>query len=219
MRISDDAGPGMNRNRWFLLSRLILILSGFAVAYWISSNRGRSKKPDASTLDGGASAAVACAELSCIRYEHNGAVAEVVTWHNESALTIFIDNRVFFRKAYLTDSGHIGFNIMDAAWSPQGTYFAFKLSSAGGHMPYRTPVMILDCTAGAPVLIDAESIIKKIPEISNIAVSHYEKPYIKWLSGSELQVNVMSHDNEADAGQYIINLETLSARQLIEIIN
>ena len=47
-----------------------------------------------------------------------------------------------------------------------------------------------------------------------MAVSHYEKPYIRWLSDTQLQVNVMSHNKQADQGMYVIDLETLSAKKV-----
>ena len=100
---------------------------------------------------------------------------------------------------------------MDATWSPAGKSFAFKTASAGGHQPYRSPVTILRLVDGKPEAFDAETIIRRIPGISNIAVSHYEKPWLKWLSEAALQVNVMSHEKPSDGGFYVIDLETHSA--------
>ncbi|MBI5725180.1 MAG: hypothetical protein HZA50_14570 [Planctomycetes bacterium] len=141
-------------------------------------------------------------------------IAEVMTWYGESAITVHVENQLVFRQTYIVnDNGGNGSYVMDAAWSPNGTYFAFKVTSAGGHMPYRSPVHILrvNGTKWQSDTIDAETIIRKIPGMSNIAVSHEQKPYIKWLSDTKLQVSVMAHDEQEDAGMYVIDLETMTA--------
>lgn len=148
-------------------------------------------------------------KTTCYRAE--GATAEVITSRGESIITVLVGDRVAFRRAYVSDSGQNGQHVVDAAWSPAGRFFAFKTTSSGGHMPYRSPVTILGPVGDALQVFDAESIIRKIPDISNIAVSHYAKPWLRWLSATCLQVNVMSHDKPGDGGFYIIDLETMTA--------
>lgn len=60
-------------------------------------------------------------------------------------------------------------------------------------------------------MFDAETIISKASGISNIVVSHYKKPWLKWLSETSLQVSVMSHDKPSEGDFCIIDLETLTA--------
>ena len=156
-------------------------------------------------------ATVDTAQLTTTSYRTAEATAEVITWRGESTITVLVSNRVVFREAYVSNSGHNGAYVMDAAWAPAGKSFAFKTASAGGHQPYRSPVTILRLVDGKPEAFDAETIIRKIPDISNIAVSHYEKPWLKWLSETKLQVVVMSHDKPSDGGFYVIDLESLSA--------
>ncbi len=155
------------------------------------------------------------------RYTNGRRIAEVITWHGESALTVYEEGVTTgpgkaatgagpYRLSFFENSNN-GSYVMDAAWSPKGTYFAFKLASAGGHMPYRSPVRILNLDTRK--LIDAEEIIRKIHGISNIAVSHEEEPYIKWLSDTKLQVSVMAHDKPSDAGMYVIDMVTLRAQR------
>ena len=151
------------------------------------------------------------AHITTTCYAAEGSTAEVITSRGESIVTVLDGDRVVWRRAYVSDSGHNGMHIMDAAWSPTGKFFAFKMKSAGGHMPYRSPVTILGPVDDKPEVFDAETIIRKIPNISNIAVSHYAKPWLTWLSGTRLQVNVMSHDKPSDGGFYVIDLETLTA--------
>jgi len=146
-------------------------------------------------------------------YLHKKKKAEVITWRNESAITVLSGEHIIFRKAFFSSSGYNGSFIEDGSWSPDGTYFAFRLLSSGGHMPYRTPVKILKVSDGNGKLIDAEEIIAKIPNISNIAVGPYTEPYILWLSDTQLRVSVESEDKERDSGIYIIDLETLSAKK------
>lgn len=146
-------------------------------------------------------------------FKQGRAMAEIITWHDESAITILLDGRIVFRNAYFSNSGYNGSFIEDGAWSPNGSYFAFRILSSGGHMPYRTPVKIFQINENSPRLIDAESIIEKIPNISNIAVGPYKKQYLKWLSDTQLQVSVMSQDKESDSGMYSIDLDTLTAKK------
>jgi len=180
---------------------------GYQVGWGAGRRTGTDDAPAAEAADG------APGELTVRRYEHGNALVETIEWRNESAITVTVDKRVVFRRAFFSDSGHNGYYIMDGAWSPDGACFAFKLASAGGHMPYRSPVKILQVRTRPPVLIDAETIIRRIPGISNVAVSHYKKPYIKWMSDTQLQVNVMSHNEKTDAGMYVIDLATLTARK------
>ena len=146
-------------------------------------------------------------------YKKRDAKAEVITWRDESAITILIGERTVLRKAYFSDSGYNGSFIQDGRWSPDGSYFAFRLLSSGGHMPYRNPVKIFHMDHNVPSLLDAEEIIAKIPGISNIAVGPHKEPYMMWLSESQLQVSVISQDKESDSGMYIIDLNTLSAKR------
>lgn len=155
------------------------------------------------------------------RFVNGRRIAEVITWHDESALTVYEQGKTTgpgkaaagmgpYRQSFLEDSDH-GSRITDAAWSPNGTYFAFKNESAGGHMPYRSPVKILKFDSRK--LVDAENIIRRIRGISNVAVSTEQKPYIKWLSDTKLQVSVMSHDKPQDTGMYVIDMATETAKR------
>jgi hypothetical protein len=146
-------------------------------------------------------------------YRHDHLKAEVITWRDESAITIFEKNHILFREAFFSHSGTNGNFIEDGAWSPDGNYFAFRLLSSGGHMPYRNPVKIFKVHDDSKTLIDAEKIIAKIPHISNIAVGPFKKPYLLWLSDTQLQVSVESQDKKSDSGLYVIDLETLSAKK------
>lgn len=76
------------------------------------------------------------AQLTTTSYRTAGATAEVITWRGESVITVLVSDRVVFRQAYVSNSGHNGAYVMDAAWSPTGKSFAFKTASAGGHQPY-----------------------------------------------------------------------------------
>ncbi len=151
-------------------------------------------------------------------YTHNNMKAEVITWRNESAVTILAKDRIVFREAFFSHSGFNGSFIEDGSWSPDGKYFAFRLLSSGGHMPYRTPVKIFYMDGNSSSILDTESIIAKIPNISNITVGSYSEPYMRWLSDTQLQVSVVSHDKESDSGMYVINLYTLTAKKYINSI-
>ena len=146
-------------------------------------------------------------------YRQGDKTAEVITWRDESAITILSGDRIVFRKAFFSNSGYNGSFIGDGAWSPGGSYFAFRLLSSGGHMPYRTPVKIVHIVGESATLLDAEAIIEKIPNISNIAIGLYKKPYLRWLTSTQLQVSVMSQDKESDSGLYTIDLDTLTAKK------
>ncbi len=152
-------------------------------------------------------------DLTTKVFKQGKAMAEIITWHDESAITILLDSHIVFRKAFFSHSGYNGSFIEEGAWSPKGNYFAFRLLSSGGHMPYRTPVKIFQMNGKSLRLIDAESIIRKIPAISNIAVGPHKKPYMLWLSDTKLQISVVSHDKKSDSGMYTIDLDTLSAKK------
>ncbi len=146
-------------------------------------------------------------------YAHEKKNAEIITWRDESAITVLSGERIVFRKAFFSPSGTNGSFIEDGVWSPDGSYFAFRLLSSGGHMPYRIPVKIFKMHDASGKLIDAEEIVAKIPHISNISVGPYKEPYIHWLSDTKLQVSVASQDKQSDSGMYVIDLETLSAKK------
>ncbi len=155
-------------------------------------------------------------DLTTQIFKQGNVAAETITWHDESAITILQVGRIVFRKAFFSPYGYNGSFIEGGAWSPKGSYFAFRLLSSGGHMPYRTPVKIFQMKGKSSKLIDAEAIIEKIPGISNIAVGPYKKPYILWLSDTRLQVSVISQDKKSDSGMYVIDLKTLTAKKAPE---
>ena len=135
------------------------------------------------------------------------ASVEILTWRNESALVATLDGQTFFRKSFFSESGHNGQYVTHVAWSPDATYFAFKLAGAGGHQPYRSPVKILKIDPRASTLIDAETVIRKSPGGSHIlAVGHVRQPYLAWLSDSQLQVNVLDDLEKDQSAMYVIDV-------------
>ncbi len=152
-------------------------------------------------------------DLTTQIFKQGNVAAETITWHDESAITILQDGRIVFRKAFFSPYGYNGSFIEGGAWSPKGSYFAFRLLSSGGHMPYRNPIKIFRFGGKTKKLIDVETIIRMIPNISNIAVGPFKKPYLKWLSDTKLQVSVVSHDKESDSGMYVIDLNTSTAKK------
>ena len=161
--------------------------------------------------DGNESIGISSENLSSKVYRHGEKSAEIIQWRNEGAITILSGEKVLYRRAYFSNTGYNGAFIESGQWSPKGSYFAFRLLSSGGHMPYRTPVKIFRANGEPPSVVDAEMIIRKIPGISNIAVGPYKKPYFKWLSDNQLQVSVISNDKKSDTGFYIVDLDTLTA--------
>jgi hypothetical protein len=146
-------------------------------------------------------------------YRNKQMKAEVITWRDESAITILDGERILFRKSFFSDYGYSGSFIKDGAWSANGSCFAFRLLSSGGHMPYRTPVKIFCVHNTSKALIDAESLIKTIPNISDIFTSSHTKPYLKWLSDTKLLLSAVSYDKKSDSGMYVIDLNTMSAKR------
>jgi len=140
--------------------------------------------------------------------------AEVITWRNESVLTLLRGEHIIFRKAFFSPSGYNGSFIVDGTWSPKGSFFAFRLLSSGGHMPYRNPVKIFHFKKDTYKLIDAESILRKIPNISNISVSSSQNSSLFWVSDSQLKLSVISHDKKSDSGRYLIDLIHMKAKKI-----
>ena len=151
-------------------------------------------------------------------YKHGRAEAEVLTWRNESVVTITVDGKMVFREAFFSSDGEHGDAIMDGAWSPDGKYFAFKLENSGGHQPYRSPVKIVKLDGTASTMIDAEDVIRKScgdARTRIVAVSHEERPFLKWISGAQIQVSVLIDNDKGcwDSATYVIDLATLKAKE------
>jgi len=194
----------MKKNYWIFL---LIVLFGFGV------NGSAAKMTQETIVPNPADMKMNINDLTTKVFKQGKAMAEIITWHDESTITILLDGRIVFRKAFFSPLGYNGSFIEEGAWSPDGSYFAFRLLSSGGHMPYRTPVKIFRIDEGSGALLDAEDIIQKIPNISNIAVGPYKEPYILWLSDTSLQVSVVSQNKKSDSGMYVIDLHTLTAKK------
>jgi hypothetical protein len=45
-----------------------------------------------------------------------------------------------FSKSYGSEDGEHGYGVVQAAWTPNSTFFVYSLASSGGHSPWHTPI-------------------------------------------------------------------------------
>lgn len=61
---------------------------------------------------------------------------------NESKLEFYSsENQRLCTLDYSSEDGEHGFGVVKAAWTPDGQYFVFSLSSSGGHQSWHAPTL------------------------------------------------------------------------------
>jgi hypothetical protein len=58
-------------------------------------------------------------------------------------------------KDYSSPRGSNGYYVVNAAWSPDSQFFAFSLSSSGGHSPWSFPIWVFSSASGSIVSFSA----------------------------------------------------------------
>jgi hypothetical protein len=66
--------------------------------------------------------------------------ALVIPINHESKVEIRkINGKLLLRKDFNSPDGEHGYEVVNAAWTPDSQFFVFALTSSGGHQPWRFP--------------------------------------------------------------------------------
>ena len=115
--------------------------------------------------------------------------AEVLNWAGESAVCLRTEGCQYFKESFFSPDGGHGWVVSRLAWSPDGRFLAYQLSSSGGHQPYWAPVRVQDLSTGK--LVDMDVVAKGLFGSSWFAVSE-DPGDIYWSPDGRLHFHVWS---------------------------